>query len=113
MNQGYWVFRKARDREFRRAKLTDVERALEDCCERSNANAARDPATLSLLEAQLQLHCRKGPGQALEFGRLLAVVKRRVGHGQFEGWVRNFAPFAPRTAARYIRIASQLDGEDA
>jgi Protein of unknown function (DUF3102) len=86
---------------------------------RAKANAERDPAELTPLEAQFQFLHRFGANrgndsdgswglrQAIEFGRLLAIVKQKVGHGSFEGWIRAFAPFSPRTAARYARIAKQ------
>jgi Protein of unknown function (DUF3102) len=86
---------------------------------RAERNAERDPAELTLTEIQFQFShrfgCNRGNDadgswglrQAIEFGRLLAIVKQRVGHGGFEGWIRNFAPFRPRTAARYMRIAKQ------
>ncbi len=87
--------------------------------DRSDANAERDPDSLTLLETQFQLSTRIGCGrkssdseswalmQAREFGALLASVKKRLGPRDFEGWVRAFCLFSPRTAARYMRIARE------
>jgi hypothetical protein len=86
---------------------------------RAETNAKRDPAELTLPEIQFQfLHrfgwkrgndtdASWGLKQAIEFGTLLNIVKQRVGHGGFEGWIRAFAPFSPRAGARYARIAKQ------
>src|SRR5580704_15392630 len=86
---------------------------------RAETNAKCDPAELSLPEIQFTFWHRFGSNrgndsggswglkQAVEFGRLLSIVKQRVGHGCFEGWIRQFAPFSPRAAARYMRIAKQ------
>ena len=90
---------------------------FDDYGRRAAANAERDPDALSLLEIEFQLHSRIGPcresatgessalEQALEFGKLLTVVKNRVGPGAFDPWVRAFCLFSPRTAARYGRAA--------
>ena len=85
--------------------------------DRSDANAERDPDSLTLLDIQFQLSTRIGNGrgsshgeswalmQAREFGALLASVKKRVSQPGFESWVRAFCLFSPRTAARYMRVA--------
>jgi hypothetical protein len=86
--------------------------------DRSDANAERDPDSLRPLEAQFQLSTRIGRRetsadeswalvQAREFGALLASVKKRLGPRDFDGWVRAFCLFSPRTAARYMRIARE------
>jgi hypothetical protein len=88
---------------------------------RAAANAERDPDALSLIELQFQLHTRIGPGrgssedeswasaQARELGRVLASVKKRVGHGAFGPWVKAFSLFSPTTARRYLRAGASQD----
>jgi hypothetical protein len=89
--------------------------------DRSDANARREPDSLTPLEIQFQLSLRIGRGrresldddaswavtQAREFGSLLASLKKRLGPRDFEGWLRAFCLFSPRTAARYMRIARE------
>jgi hypothetical protein len=42
---------------------------------------------------------------ALELGKLLRAVKRRLPHGAFTRWVRSTQPFKEREAQRYMRFA--------
>lgn len=72
--------------------------------DRSDANALRDPNSLSPLEVQFQLATRIGRHDRAEFGALLTSVKKQVGQASFEPWVRAFCLFSPRTACRYMRI---------
>src|SRR6185437_8547319 len=44
-------------------------------------------------------------------GKGLLVVKERVGHGNFEPWLKANCPFSPSTARLYMKIAGEVDLE--
>jgi hypothetical protein len=46
---------------------------------------------------------------AIEVGELLVEAKKRVGHGNFEGWVKDHCGFSYRSARRYTQMARDKD----
>jgi hypothetical protein len=46
---------------------------------------------------------------AIEVGELLIEPKQRVGHGNFEGWVKDHCGFSYRSARRYTQMARDKD----
>jgi hypothetical protein len=59
---------------------------------------------IASLHQEIIANARMGIERAIEVGRQLEEVKRRIPHGQFGRFVEERLPFTPRTARNYIRL---------
>jgi hypothetical protein len=52
---------------------------------------------------------RSSVGHAIEVGELLKEAKTRVGHGNFEPWLKEHCNLSFRTARRYMKLAESRE----
>lgn len=69
----------------------------------------QDARRINELTARAEQHARGAFEAALEAGAILATVKTRLEHGQFESWITEHCTIAPRTARAYMRLARHYE----
>lgn len=64
------------------------------------------------LYQQMQMIGAMGIQVAAEAGRCLAVIKERVGHGNWEDWCKMNLQFSERKARRMMKLASEMENPE-
>lgn len=63
-------------------------------------------ADIRALHAGIRRNAEQIARDAIEAGKLLIEAKQSLPHGEWEAWLRDHVTISPRTARRYMRIAS-------
>ena len=70
-----------------------------------------DGEFLDQAEAEIRHYGRLGVSVIVAIGKKLVEVKERIGHGNYEDFVRRRLPFTSRTARNYVRAYELLKSE--
>jgi hypothetical protein len=63
-------------------------------------------ADIRALHTGIRRNAEQIARDAIEAGKLLIEAKQSLPHGEWEAWLREHAAISPRTARRYMRVAS-------